>query len=53
MLLCLQLRDNLSGLVSNLTSINNFDKKISENGAVKAEKGFTLFISNKDLNDNN
>ena len=33
-------RDNLSGLVSNLTSsaINKFDRKISEKGAVRGEK---------------
>ena len=33
-------RDNMSGLVSNLTSsaINKFDRKISEKGAVRGEK---------------
>ena len=46
-------RDNLPGLVSNLTSsaINKFDRKISGKGAARAGKGFTLFISNKDMND--
>ena len=39
-------RDNLPGLVSNLTSsaITKFDRKISG-------KGFTLFTSNEDIND--
>ena len=46
-------RDNLPGLVSNLTSsaINKFDRKISGRGAVRAGKRFTLFISNEDMND--
>ena len=46
-------RDNLPGLVSNLTSnkINKFERKISGKGAFRAEKGFTLFISNEDMND--
>ena len=46
-------RDNLPGLVSNLTSngINKFERKISRKGAVRAGKGFALFISNKDMND--
>ena len=46
-------RDNLPGLVSNLTSnvINKFERKISGKGAVRAGKGFTLFISNEDTND--
>ena len=46
-------RDNLPGVVSNLTSnsINKFERKISGRGAVRAGKGFTLFISNEDLND--
>ena len=46
-------RDSLPGLVSNLTSnaINKFDRKISEEGAVRAGKGFNLFISNEDMND--
>ena len=44
-------RDNLPRLVSNLTSngINKFERKISGKGAVRAEKGFTLFIPNKDI----
>ena len=46
-------RDNLPGLVSNLTSstINTFGRKISGKGVVRAGKGFTLFISNEDIND--
>ena len=46
-------RDNLPGLLSNLTSnaINKFERKISGKGAVRAGKGFTLFISNEDMND--
>ena len=46
-------RDNLHGLVSNLASnaINKLEIKISAIGAVRARKGFTLFISNEDMND--
>ena len=46
-------KDNLPGLVSNLTSnaINKFERKISGKGAVRAGKGFALFISNEDMND--
>ena len=46
-------RDNLPRLVSNLTSksINKFERKISGKGAVRAGKGFALFISNEDMND--
>ena len=46
-------RDNLPGLVSNLTSnaINKFERKISGKGGVRSGKGFTLFISNEDMND--
>ena len=46
-------RNNLPGIVSNLTSnaISKFESKISEKGAVKAGKGFTLFISNEGMND--
>ena len=46
-------RDNLPGLVSNLTSnaINRFERKISGKEAVRAGIGFTLFISNEDMND--
>ena len=46
-------RNNLAGLASNLASnkINNFERKISRKGAARARKGFTLFISNEDMND--
>ena len=46
-------RDNLPGLVSNLTAnaINKFERKISGKGVVRAGKGFTLFILNEDMND--
>ena len=46
-------RDNLPGLVSNLTSkaIGKLERKISEKEVVRAEKGFTFFISNEDMND--
>ena len=46
-------RDNLPGLVSNLPSnaMNEIERKISRKGAVRAGKGFTLFISNEDMND--
>ena len=46
-------RDNRHGLASNLTAntINKFERKISGKGAVRAGKGFTLFISNEDMND--
>ena len=46
-------RDNLTGLVSNLTSsaMNTFDRKISGKGTVRERKVFTSFISNEDLND--
>ena len=46
-------RDNLPGLVSNLASnaINKFERKINEKEAVRAGKGFTLFISKEDMND--
>ena len=42
-------RDNLPGLVSNLTSsaINKFDRKISGKGTVRASKGFTLLFQMK------
>ena len=45
-------RYNLPGLVSNLTSnaINKFERIISGKGAVRAEKIFTLFISNEHMN---
>ena len=46
-------RDNLPRLISNLTLnvINKFQRKISGIRALTAGKGFTSFISNKDLND--
>ena len=46
-------RDNIPGLVINLTSNakNKFERKVSAKGAVRAGKGFTLFISNEDMND--
>ena len=45
-------RDNLPGLVGNLISnaINKFEGKISGKWAVRARKGFILFISNENLN---
>ena len=50
-------RDMLPGLVSNIASnassnaINKFERKISGKRTVRAGKGFTLFISNGDMND--
>ena len=46
-------RDNLPGLVSNLTSnaINKFARKLNGKGAVRAEQRFTLFVLNEDVND--
>ena len=50
-------RENLPGLISNLASnatlnvIDRFRRKISEKRPVIAEKGFTLFILNEDIND--
>ena len=45
-------RNNLPGLVSNLASnaMNNFERKIRRKGAVRAGKGFTLFIRTEDMN---
>ena len=45
--------NNIPGLVSNSTSntTNKIERKISENGAVRAGKVFPLYVSNKDLND--
>ena len=45
-------RDNLPGLVSNLApnAINKFEREVHGNRAVRAGKGFNLFISNKDRN---
>ena len=44
--------DNLPGLVNNLTlnAINKFERKTSGKGAIRAGKGFTLFILNEDMN---
>ena len=46
-------RDNLPRVVRNLTSnaINNFEWKRIGKGAARAGKGFTLFLSNEDMND--
>ena len=46
-------RRNLPVLVRNLISntINKFETKISGKGALRAGKGFALFISNEDIND--
>ena len=46
-------KDKLSGLVSNLSSNakNKFQRKISGKDTVRAGDRFTLFISNKDMND--
>ena len=46
-------RDNLPGGESNLSSnaINQFKRKISGKGAVRAGKRFTLFILNEDIDD--
>ena len=42
-------RDNLPGLVSNLTSsaVNKLDRKIGGKGTVRAGKVFTSFISDE------
>ena len=42
--------DNLPGLGSNLTS-SKFERKISEERALRVGKGFSLFISNEYMND--
>ena len=50
-------RDNLPGLVSNISrmykyisnAINKFERKISGKGAVREGKGFTLLMSNEDM----
>ena len=50
-------KDALPKLVSNVASnsasnaINKFERETSGKGVVKAEKGFTLFISNEDIDD--
>ena len=43
----------MPGLVSSLTSnaINKIERIISGKGVVRARKGFTLILSNKDMND--
>ena len=43
----------MPGLVSSLTSnaINKIERKISGKGVARARKGFTLILSNKDMND--
>ena len=49
----LSARDNVPGLVSNLTvsnAINKFERKIIGEGAAKARKVFPLSISDEDLN---
>ena len=45
--------DVLPKLATEATSsvLDNFEKKISVRGAVRAGKGFTLFISNEDMHD--
>ena len=45
-------KNGLSKLVTKATSVlDKFERKISGKGAVRAGKGFTLFISNKDMVD--
>ena len=46
-------KDNLPQLSTNatLSVIDNSERKISRRGAIRAGKGFTLFMSNKDMND--
>ena len=46
-------KDNLPGLVSNLISnaINNFERKVSGKGAVRARRGFILLILNENMDD--
>ena len=50
-------KSNFPGLVSNIASnaasnaINKFEKRISGKGAVRVGKGFTLLISNEDIDD--
>ena len=52
-LVILLAKDNLSRLVCNLASNakNKFERKTCRKVAVRAGKGFTLFISNEDMND--
>ena len=51
-MLFLLARDNFPRLVSNLATnaINEFERKIGGKGAAKVGKGFSLFISNEDMN---
>ena len=46
-------KDVLSKLATKTTSsvLDKLERKISGKGAVRAEKGFTLFISNEDVDD--
>ena len=50
-------KNNLSALISNVAlnaasnGINKFERGASGKGAVRAEKRFTLFISNEDMDD--
>ena len=37
--------------MSTSNATNKIERKLNENGAVRAGKVFTLYISNKDLND--
>ena len=43
----------MPGLVNNSNSyvIDKVERKVSGKGAVRAGKGFTLFVSNEDMND--
>ena len=43
-------RDNLSSNIAS-NAINKLERKISRKGEERAGKGFTLFISNEDMND--
>ena len=45
--------NNLPELMSSFDSntIKKSERKISGKGALRAKKGFTLFISNEDMND--
>ena len=46
-------KDVLPKLATKTTSsvLDKLERKISGKGAVRAEKGFTLFISNEDVDD--
>ena len=41
----------MSNLTKTNENLNKFDRKMGGKGAVRAEKGFTLFILNEDMND--